>query len=154
MGAPGFCGEEEVPLLFLLKDHQGQALLIAQAATQAEADAFGRNHLPEFCGESVEIDAQSQNEAEEFWGVRSVRVVNVLLDVTRTATAVQESRPSTRRASSPVAVWTHIFVHGLELPEEVEADDLLTAEDRRDLALDHIARTCELIGQIEIRKWA
>jgi hypothetical protein len=140
-------------LLFLLKDHQGQALLIAHAATQAEADAFGHHHLPEFCGHSIEIDSGSQNEAEEFWGVRTVRVVNVLLDVTRTSTAVAE-KTRTRPGKTPTIVFTEVLVHGLELPEDVEADDLLTAEDRRDLALDHIARTCELIGEIEIRKWA
>jgi hypothetical protein len=139
-------------LLFLLKDNQGQALLIAQAASQAEADAFGRNHLPEFNGDSIEIDDASQEAAEEFWGVRTVRVVNVLLDMTRTATAVAERQARKSLGRRAVAVCTHVVVHGLELPADVESDGLLTSEDRRDLALDHIARTCEFIGQIEIRK--
>jgi hypothetical protein len=141
-------------LLFLLKDVQGQALLIAQAATQAEADAFGRNQLPKFCGESIEIDDASKAEAEEFWGVRTVRVLNVKLESTQTVTAVAERRPASRPGRSPVAILTKIVVRGLELPEEVEEDDCLTPEDRRELALDHISRTSDLIAKIEIRMWA
>jgi hypothetical protein len=140
-------------VLFLLKNDQGQPLLIAQAGTQAEADAFGRSHLPEFCGESIAIDDRSLDETEEFRGVRTVSVCQVLLDVTETA-GISSERVDRRPGRSPIAVDTHIFVYGLELPEEVEADDVLTPEDRRALALDHIARTCEFIGQIEIRKRA
>jgi len=44
------------------------------------------------------------------------------------------------------------FVLGPELPEEVEADDLLTIEDHRDLTLDHIERVCDFFWKIEIRK--
>ena len=121
-------------MLFLLKDVQGQPLLIAQAGTQAEADAFGRTHFPEFCGESVALDSRGRDDATKFRGVRKVRVPG-------------PARP-------PVAVQTQILVFGLELPEEVEADDLLTPEDRRDLALDHIARTSNFIWQLEIRKSA
>jgi hypothetical protein len=139
-------------LLFLLKDDQGRALLIAEAASQAEANAFGRNHLPEFNGNSIEIDEASQEAAEEFWRVRTVRVLNMLVEGTRPATAVAERSARKPPARRPVAVWTGVVVHGLELPEEVESDDLLTSEDRRDLALDHIARTCEFIVQIEIHK--
>lgn len=127
-------------MLFLLKNGQGKALLIAQAATQAEADAFGRNQLPEFCGQSTEIDADSQAAAEEFWGVRTVSVRNVTA--------------GRARAAAAFASLTRIVVHGLELPEEVEQDDCLTAEDRRDLALDHIGRTSDVVAKIELRLWA
>lgn len=141
-------------MLFLLKDDQGQALLIADAASQAEADAFGRSQLPHFCGESIEIDTASRDQAEEFWGVRTVRVLNVTMHGTPTATAVAERTPRKGPGPCPVAVVTRIIVRGLELPEEVEEDDCLTPEDRREIALDHIARTCDLIGKIEIRMWA
>ena len=40
------------------------------------------------------------------------------------------------------------------LPVDVEEDGMLTAEDHRDLTLDHIARTSELVATIEILKWA
>ena len=61
-------------------------------------------------------------------------------------------KESTRRR--PAEVQTHILVYGLDLPEDVEADDMLTPEDRRDLALDHIARTSDVIWHLEIRKQA
>jgi hypothetical protein len=47
---------------------------------------------------------------------------------------------------------THIWIRGPELPEDVEADGLLTAEDLRDLTLDHIARTCETVVHFHIVK--
>jgi hypothetical protein len=134
-------------LLFLLKDNQGRALLMALANSKAEADNFGRIHLPEFCGDSVEIDAGSRAEAEQFWDVRTVRVVNLELDpsaIVQTATAVKEQELTT----------TRIWVHGPELPEEVVSGDLLTPEDHRDITLDHIARTCDVIVKVQIRKWA
>lgn len=117
------------------------------ASTKAEADNFGRTHLPEFCGDSVEIDLASRAEAEQFWGVRTVRVVNLELDPSakpRTAIAVAE------RELTATTIW----VQGPELPEEVVADDLLTPEDHRDLTLDHIARTCEVVVRVQIRKWS
>jgi hypothetical protein len=135
-------------LLFLLKDTQGRPLLMTLAGSKAEADEFGRSHLPEFCGDSVELDQESRVEAEQFWGVRTVRVVNMELDPnarTRSVTAVEEEQSLTA---------TRIWVRGPQLPEEVSADDLLTPEDHRDLTLDHIARTCEVVVQIQIRKWA
>jgi hypothetical protein len=118
------------------------------AGSKAEADEFGRSHLPEFCGDSVELDQESRVEAEQFWGVRTVRVVNMELNPnarTRSVTAVEEEQSLTA---------TRIWVRGPQLPEEVSADDLLTPEDHRDLTLDHIARTCEVVVQIQIRKWA
>lgn len=119
---------------------------MTMAASRAEAEAFGRNNLPRFRGNIVELDPESLAEAEEFWGVRTVRVVNQELDphVSRgTATAVAENLTVTK-------IWTK----GLELPEEVVCDNHLTAEDHRDLALDHIARTCRVVIRLEIRKWA
>jgi hypothetical protein len=150
----GSAGKKRDPLLFLLKDHHGHALLIAEAASQAEADAFGRTHLQEFNGESIEIDDTSRRAAEEFWGVRTVRVADVLFETTRTVTALAENKARKQPVRRPAAVSTEVVVHGLGLPEDVEADDLLTPEDRRDLALDHIARTCEFVVHIEIRKWS
>jgi hypothetical protein len=111
------------------------------ATSKPEADAFGRNHLPEFCGDSVEIEMDSRTDAEEFWGVRTVRVVNLELN----PTAPQPE---------PTLTASQIWVRGPELPEDVEADGLLTPEDRRDLTLDHIARTCDVVVQMQIRKWA
>jgi hypothetical protein len=134
-------------LLFLLKDNQGRPLLMTLASSKIEADEFGRSHLPEFCGDSVEIDQDSQAEAEQFWGVRTVRVARMELDSNaraRFATAVEEQSLTA----------TRIWVRGPELPEEVVADDLLTPEDYRDLTIDHIARTCEVVVQVQIRKWA
>jgi hypothetical protein len=142
-------GKTTVRLLFLLKDGQGQPLLLAQAGSQAEADNFGRNHLPEFCGESVELDVERRAEAAQILGVRSVKVVQVLLDPER-----QPSKSkSLRRSASPIT-YTQIWVRGPELPQNVVDDDLLTTEDHRDLTLDHIARTSDVVAHLEICKWA
>jgi hypothetical protein len=130
-------------MLFLLSDEAGHALLIAESGSKAEADSFGRNHLPEFCGESIEIDPGSYTHAAEFWGVRTVRLLQMLLDPRRTG----EGR-------LPSGKISFVFAKGLELPEEVVADDFLTPEDHRDLTLDHIARTSDFIGQIRIVKRA
>jgi hypothetical protein len=120
-------------LLFLLRDDQGRALLIAQAGSKNEADAFGRSWLPDFSGESIEIELASRADAEEFWGVRTVRV------------GLVKPHPGT------VAI-TQIWVRGPKLPEDVEAAGLLTPEDRRDLTLDHIARTSDVVAHLEIRR--
>jgi hypothetical protein len=48
-------------------------------------------------------------------------------------------------------LMTHLWVRGPELPEDVVADDLLTPEDHRDLTLDHIERTSDCVGRLEIR---
>ena len=130
-------------MLFLLKDDQGRALLIAETGDKAEADTFGRNHLPEFCGDSIEIDSASRADAQEFLGVRTVRLVRVVLD----------PGVRSRKGITPGATVTHLWVRGPRLPDDVESDDLLTAEDRRDLTLDHIARTSTLVGHVEILKW-
>ena len=124
-------------MLFLLKDGQGRAIVMAQATTKEDADSFGRRFVPQFCGESVEIEDESRNQAEEFWGVRTVRVPIKL-------------KIKTKR----VATVTRCWVRGLELPPEVEEDNLLTEEDRRDLTLDHIGRECSTVIQLEIRKSA
>jgi hypothetical protein len=121
---------------------------MAQASSKAEADAFGRTHLPEFCGESMEIDMESRDEAEDFWGVRTVRIMQVPLD-----RAQRGARRKIRPAEPPVT-FTHIWVRGPELPQDVVEDDLLTPEDHRDLTLDHIARTSDIVAQLEICKWA
>lgn len=134
-------------MLFLLKNDQGRALLIAQSGSKDQADRFGRTYLPDFCGESIEIEAASREGAEEFWGVRTVKLVHVLLDPARRA----------RRAKAdpkPAALHTTLWVRGPQLPEEVEEARLLTPEDRRDLTLDHMARTSTAIVQLQITKWA
>jgi hypothetical protein len=128
-------------VLFLLRDREGKALMIAQAGSKTEAEAFGAANVPLFCGESLELEGQSRSEAEEFWGVLTVQVPAV-------------NTSAKKSARRPAIVVNHIWVRGLELPEEVEEDDLLTPEDRRDLALDHIARTSNYVARIEIRKWA
>ena len=140
-------------MLFLLKDHEGRALLMAQTASKAEADRFGRTHLPDFCGDSIEIDIASRAEAEEFWGVRTVRLVSVRLDpeasISKPATAVLD-RPAAHRVRPLSIIW----IRRPRLPKEVEESGLLTQEDYRDLTLDHITRTSDLVGRIEIFKRA
>ena len=136
--------------MFLLKDHSGKALLIAQAANRAEADDYGRTHLPDFSGESLELDDASRSRAEEFWGVRTVQVGGLQSG----ATVVKAKTETKAKAKRPVITMTHVWVRGLEIPEGLIEEDVLTPEDRRDLALDHIARTSNYIGRVEIRKWA
>lgn len=135
-------------LLFLLKDGQGRTLLMAQAGSKTEADEWGRNHLPDFCGESIEIDMSARAEIEEQWGVRTVRLVRTLLDRDLRLEAGQRIR------RTPAVTFTTIWVKGPELPEEVVSDNLLTPEDHRDLTLDHIARTSDVVAHLEICKWA
>lgn len=130
-------------MLFLLTDEEGRAILFAETGSKAEADRFGRTCLPEFCGESVEIDPDTYTDAVEFWGVRTVRLVQMALDPKQK----KERRP-------PSAKISFTWVRGPELPQEVLEDDLLTAEDHRDLTLDHIARTSDFIAQIRIVKKA
>jgi hypothetical protein len=124
-------------MLFLLKDGKGKAIVMAQATTKEDADMFGRRFVPQFCGDSVEIEDESRSQAEEFWGVRTVRVPIKL-----------------KKKAKPVATITRVWVRGLELPAEVKEDNLLTEEDLRDLTLDHIARLCPTVIQLEIRKSA
>jgi hypothetical protein len=113
---------------------------MAESTSKTEADTFGRNHLPEF-RESIEVEEDIQADAEEFWSVRKVRLVHVLLD--------PDAR---RRQKTPTKTMSHIWVRGPQLPDDVEADGLLTQEDRRDLTLDHIARTSEVVVKLEIIK--
>jgi hypothetical protein len=129
-------------MLFLLTDEEGRALLIAESGSKAEADAFGRNHLPEFCGESLEIDPETYTEAVEFWDVRTVRLVDMVVN--------PDHRNERRYPLAGNISFT--WVRGPELPQDVIEDDLLTAEDHRDLTRDHIARTSDLIGRIRIVK--
>jgi hypothetical protein len=42
-------------------------------------------------------------------------------------------------------------VRGPLLPEDVVDDDLLTPEDHRELTLDHIHRTSDCVGRLEIQ---
>lgn len=128
-------------MLFLLTDDRGRALLMAETTSKVEADTFGRNHLPEF-SESIEVDEISEADVEEFWAVRRVKLVNQLLD------------PNARPRKAPTTTMSQIWVVGPELPDDVEAAGLLTAEDRRDLTLDHIARTSEIVIKFEIVKHA
>jgi hypothetical protein len=137
-------------VLFLLKDEQGKALLIAQATSKEEADEFGRAHVPEFWGESVKLEGESRLDAEEFWRVSTVQVTE---SNEQHGTSVLNLKVKAV-THKPVLTMTHIWVRGLDLPEEVIEDDLLTPEDHRDLALDHIARTSHYVGRLEIRKLA
>jgi hypothetical protein len=45
----------------------------------------------------------------------------------------------------------HMWVRGPKLPEDVVADDVLTPEDHKELTLDHIERTSDWVGRLEIR---
>lgn len=58
------------------------------------------------------------------------------------------------REASHGTIAKGIWIRGPQLPVDVEEDGMLTAEDHRDLTLDHIARTSELVATIEILKWA
>jgi hypothetical protein len=51
-------------------------------------------------------------------------------------------------------IATGIWVRGPQLPDDVDQDGLLTAEDHRDLTLEHISRTSDVVARIEILKWA
>lgn len=133
--APRYC------VLFLLKDEAGRAILIAQAVSKSAADEYGRTHIPRFCGESIELDPRSGAEAEEFWGVRTVRVSG------NPGTTAVKTKPIPASFS-----FKQVWIHGLELPDDVEEDGLLTPEDRRELALDHISRTSDYVVKIEIVK--
>ena len=137
-------GESGVSVLYLLNDTAGQGLVIAQATSKAEADAFGRNYLPEFCGESIEVDAETPAEAEKVWGVRTVQLEELAIE---TSVGHNKGKRHSKQMAQPI-----LFVWGPELPEDVESDNLLTAEDRRDLTLDHIARTSDFVVHLEIRK--
>jgi hypothetical protein len=63
-------------------------------------------------------------------------------------------RNNGRRSLMTDTIATAIWVRGPELPEEVEDGGHLTPEDHRDLTLDHIERTSELVARVEILKWA
>jgi hypothetical protein len=129
-------------MLFLLTDEEGRALLIAESRSKDEADRFGRSHLPEYW-DSIEIDDSTYRQGAESWGVRTVRLVEVV--------------PSTDQPAKPHLPSAKIclsWVWGPELPEDVVADNLLTTEDHRDLTLDHIARTSDFVGRLKIVKRA
>ena len=125
-------------MLFLLKDASGKAIVMAQATSKADADSFGHRFVPEFCGEAVEIESSSRSQAEKLWGVHTVRVPIKLK----------------QQSKKPVATITRVWVRGLELPPELQEENFLTEEDLRDLTLDHIARECSTVIQLEIRKSA
>jgi hypothetical protein len=114
-------------LLFLLTDRKGRGIVIAEAVDKTHANAFGHNYLPDFGGDALEIDPANHADAEELWGVQTVQL---------------ETELST--------VW----VHGPELPEDVEADGVLTPADYRDLTLDHIERTCNVVVKLQIVKFS
>jgi hypothetical protein len=129
---------------------------MAQAANKAEADTFGRNHLPHFC-ESIEVDIRSRADAEEFWGVTTVRLVRVVLDPEARAPkkpALLDWKTQTTPVTEKGATVKHVWVRGPQLPEEVETGGALTPEDHRDLTVDHITRTSEIMAQVQILKWA
>ena len=131
--------EKGVCLLFLLKDDQGRALLLVQADNQTEADCFGRSHLPEFCGDTTEIEVESRVAAEEFWRVRTVHLMHM------------GSSVSGQARKTPAHTFKHTWVLGPELPEEVEEDGLLTPEDRAAITVDHMTRTSHVVGSFRFR---
>ena len=137
-------------MLFLLKDQRGKALVIAQAASRAEADEFGRAHVPDFCGESLELEAESCAQAEEFWGVRTLHVPNT---GAQSGTTVVKTKVKAK-TKAPDLETTHVWVQGLDLPKELIEEDFLTPEDHRDIALEHIERTCQFVVSFQVRKWA
>jgi hypothetical protein len=114
-------------LLFLLTDSQGRGIVIAEAADKMHANAFGYSYLPDFAGDSLEIDPANRADAEELWGVETVHLK---------------------------AELSTVWVHGPELPAADEDDDLLTPEDHRDLTLDHIERTCDVVVKLQIVKFS
>lgn len=116
---------------------------MAQASNREEADQFGRTYLPEFSGNIIEVDPDVHADAEEFWGVETIRVMREVLNPSLSRARETQKQPT----MLPLTSW----VAGLELPEEVESADLLTADDRKALALDHIERVCKFVGKIEIR---
>lgn len=114
-------------MLFLLTDRHGRGIVIAEAADKTHANAFGYNYLPDFGGDSLEIDAANRADAEELWGVQTVQLKTEL---------------------------STVWVHGPELHGVDEDDDFLTPEDRRDLTLDHIERTCDVVVKLQIVKFS
>ncbi|HYI96263.1 MAG TPA: hypothetical protein VEX68_22160 [Bryobacteraceae bacterium] len=114
-------------MLFLLTDRQGRGIVIAEALDKTHANAFGYNYLQNFSGDSLEIDAASRADAEELWGVETVQLK---------------------------AELSTVWVHGPSLPEEIEGEDCLTPEDHRDLTLDHIERTCDVVVKLQIVKFS
>jgi hypothetical protein len=97
----------------------------------------------------------SRADAEEFWQVRTVRLVNVRLNPARqsTATAVADRRVDSRAVPATEAVRLHL-VFGLDLPDDLDEEGLLTPEDRAAVALDHIERTSDVVVRFEIQKFA
>ena len=94
----------------------------------------------------------SRADAEEFWSVRTVRLMNVRLDPQvrpATATAVAERRS----IAQPVETTKLQMVFGLNLPD-LDEECMLTAEDRAAIALDHIERTSDIVVRFEIKKLA
>jgi hypothetical protein len=127
-------------MLFLLTDEQGRALLIAESGSRDEADRFGRNHLPEY-RDSIEIDYGTYSRAPELWRVRTVRLVQVVLN------------PDLRTEHHlPAAMMSVTWVRGPELPEDIVAGGALTTEDLCELTRDHIARTSAFVVQLQIVK--
>jgi hypothetical protein len=67
---------------------------------------------------------------------------------------LKDLKDDSKQGKVASTIATGIWVRGPQLPDEVEDDGLLTAEDHRDLTLDHISRTSCLVARIEILKWA
>lgn len=68
---------------------------------------------------------------------------------TRTGANIPENdRPSALKfAFAMQRTW----VRGPEVPADLLGEDLLTPEDHRDITLDHIERTSDIISKVEIR---
>jgi hypothetical protein len=100
------------------------------------------------------VEDELKADAEEFWGVRTVTLMNVPADGQPVASSTAVAEIPKSRRKRVMGMVTYVWVQGLELPADLVGEDMLTDEDRRDLMLDHIARTSDLVGSVEILKWA
>ena len=107
----------------------------------------GKFDVPLFRDQSIEIDIEGRENDEELEEA-------VMSDSPRRSLKSSIGQTDAKPKSRPTFTATHIWVRGPQLPVEVVEDGLLTPEDHRDLTLDHIARTSELVAQVQITKWA
>lgn len=68
---------------------------------------------------------------------------------TRTGASVSETKIGATR--QPALVMQRTWVRGPEVPPELLGEDFLTPEDHREITLDHIERTSEMVWKLEIR---
>jgi hypothetical protein len=68
---------------------------------------------------------------------------------TRTGASLSEARESSTAEAALMMRGT--WVRGPEVPPELLGEDCLTPDDHRDITLDHINRTSEVVWKLEIR---